>query len=514
MTFVARSNEVDGTVQLSADERDAARRKVRDQLAEETLADHTTEAPTEAASSSDLRPGTKAGEYMIEGVLGRGGFGTVYCATHPLIGKRVAIKVLSRKYSADEEMVSRFVAEARAVNQIRHRHIIDIFSFGQLTDGRHYYVMEHLEGQPLDQYLAERGALTLDEALPILRAVARALDAAHAKGIAHRDLKPENIFLAREDEVLFPKLLDFGIAKLMSNDEQLAHKTGTGVPLGTPYYMSPEQCRGRDVDPQTDIYSFGVLAYRLLTGTYPFEGELIEILHKQMHEEPPPPSSRNAVLAPEVDRAITWMMRKEPAERPRTAIEAVVALQDDKTPTPKLAATTRAPVRPIGPAKRRWIVPVIAAGFVAVAAAVVAIVLAKQAPASQPVVGTEPAPAIIPGSAVVPDPVLPEAVRPPAHVIVTVEGVPEGTSVLIGKDVVGSAPGPMQLPRGTRDVVLSFRAPGHFQVARTVRPDRDQKLPVALRKRPQKVTRPGETEPDENDVSDPDSLFGKPKKTP
>jgi serine/threonine-protein kinase len=507
--LVARSNEVDGTVQLSADERDGARKKLRDQLAEDhTLAEHGPPEP----SSSDLPRGTKAGEYVIEDVLGRGGFGTVYRATHPLIGKRVAIKVLSRKYSADEEMVSRFVAEARAVNQIRHRHIIDIFSFGQLTDGRHYYVMEHLEGQPLDQYLAERGALALDEALPILRAVARALDAAHAKGVAHRDLKPENIFLAREEDGLFPKLLDFGIAKLTSNDEQLAHKTGTGVPLGTPYYMSPEQCRGRDVDHRTDIYSFGVLAYRLLTGTYPFEGELIEILHKQMHEEPPPPSSRNTALTPEVDRAIAWMMRKEPIERPRTAIAAVVALQDDKTPTPQLAATTRAPARPIAPAKRRWSIPVIAAATVAVAAAVVAVVIAKQAPPAPPPVASEPAPAIVPaGSAVpAPDPVPPEVVQPAAHVIVTVEGAPQGTEVLIGKDVVGSAPGPVQLPRGTRAVVLGFRARGHLLASKTVTPDRDQTLPVKLVKRPQ--ARPGAAEPDENEVSDPDSLFGKPGK--
>ncbi|MBA3504149.1 MAG: protein kinase, partial [Deltaproteobacteria bacterium] len=111
------------------------------------------------AGEGDLVAGMRVGEYEVEQVIGRGGFGTVYRAVQPLIGKRVAIKVLSRKYSADGEIVRRFVAEARAVNQIRHRHIIDIFSFGQLPDGRHYYVMEHLDGEPLDQYLAERGAM-------------------------------------------------------------------------------------------------------------------------------------------------------------------------------------------------------------------------------------------------------------------------------------------------------------------------------------------------------------------
>jgi serine/threonine protein kinase len=242
-----------------------------------------------------------------------------------VIGKQVAIKVLSRRYSADEAIVRRFVDEARAVNQIRHRNIIDIFSFGQLEDGRHYYVMEYLDGTPLDRYLQEHGALRIEVALPILRAIARALDAAHAKGIAHRDLKPENIVLSFDDEgQMFPKLLDFGIAKLSTPDEERAHRTGTGVPLGTPYYMSPEQCRGRDVDHRTDLYSFGVLTFRLLTGDYPFHGELIEILHKHMHEEPPLASSINPALTADIDRTIAWMMNKDPASRPATAIAAVI----------------------------------------------------------------------------------------------------------------------------------------------------------------------------------------------
>src|SRR5438094_274836 len=242
------------------------------------MSEPTSELPGMPADP-DLAVGQQVGEYTVDGKLGEGAFGMVFRAVHPLIGKVVAIKVLARRFSVDPEMVSRFIAEARAVNQIRHRHIIDIFSFGQLGDGRHYYVMEYLDGAPLDKQLSDHGPMTLEQAMPILRAIARALDAAHAKGIAHRDLKPENIFLSRADEgALFPKLLDFGIAKLSGPEDAAQHKTGTGVPLGTPYYMSPEQCRGRDVDYRTDIYSFGVLAFRLLTGTYPFDGELIEIL--------------------------------------------------------------------------------------------------------------------------------------------------------------------------------------------------------------------------------------------
>ncbi len=279
----------------------------------------------------DLQPGQKVGEYVIEAKAGEGGFGTVYRASHPLIGKIAAIKVLNRQYSSDPEMVSRFVAEARAVNQIRHRNIIDIFAFGALEDGRHYYVMEFLEGAPLDEHLDQGGALPLAEAIPILRAVARALDAAHAKGIAHRDLKPENIFLAHEsDGAVFPKLLDFGIAKLLGSTAGGAmHKTRTGAPIGTPYYMSPEQCRGRDVDHRTDIYAFGVVAYKLLTGVVPFDGDdYMDILLKQIGEEPIPPSTLNAALSPAIDEAIAWMMKKDPAARPPNLITAMRALEE------------------------------------------------------------------------------------------------------------------------------------------------------------------------------------------
>ena len=270
---------------------------------------------------SELGAGTMVGEYRIEGKLGEGGFGAVYRAVHPLIGKAAAIKVLGWDFSANPEMVSRFVAEARAVNQIHHKNIIDVFAFGRLADGRQYYVMELLEGKALDEYRKERGCLSIEEAMPILRGIGRALGAAHAGGIAHRDLKPENVFLVfDEDGVVMPKLIDFGIAKLIGDDGAAGHKTRTGTPMGTPYYMSPEQCRGKNVDHRTDIYSLGVLIHVLLSGKKPFDGEsMMDILLKHLTEAPP----RLSALVPNVpkalDDAVLSFLEKDAAKRPQSA---------------------------------------------------------------------------------------------------------------------------------------------------------------------------------------------------
>jgi serine/threonine-protein kinase len=283
----------------------------------------------ESAADTDVPAGTMIGEYRVEKKIGEGGFGAVYRAEHPLIGKRAAVKVLNWEFSANPEMVSRFMAEARAVNQIRHRNIIDIFAFGKMADGRQFYVMELLDGKPLDQLLDERERLPLSEALPILRGVARALDAAHAKGIAHRDLKPENVFVALDDDgEPAPKLIDFGIAKLLDDTGTNSHKTRTGTPIGTSYYMSPEQCRGRKVDHRTDIYSFGVVVHLLLTGKRPFVGDsAVDIIVKQVTEPPPRMSESWPPLGSQLDAAVLWMLEKDPTKRPATTAAAVDALE-------------------------------------------------------------------------------------------------------------------------------------------------------------------------------------------
>lgn len=279
------------------------------------------------AVSQDLPPGTNVGEYRLEQKLGEGGFGTVYRAVHEVIGKVAAVKVLHSQYSSNPQMVSRFVAEARAVNQIRHKNIIDIFAFGRLEDGRHYFIMELLEGESFEQLLARDRQVNVQAAFMILRPVARALDAAHAAGIVHRDLKPDNIYLARDDDGgVVPKLLDFGIAKLL-DEERSTHKTETGTPLGTPYYMSPEQCRGLTIDQRTDIYSFGVLLYRSLTGQLPFEARTaLDIMFQHIHQPPKPVSSLNGELPTSFDAPIAAMLAKEAADRPASVEAALDAL--------------------------------------------------------------------------------------------------------------------------------------------------------------------------------------------
>ncbi|MCA9543043.1 MAG: serine/threonine protein kinase, partial [Myxococcales bacterium] len=283
---------------------------------------HAETAPLGAQDSLSgfdvaLAPGAEAGEYVIEARIGEGAFGDVYRASHPLIGKVVAVKVLKMRYSVDPEIVSRFVAEARAVNTIQHPHIVDIFAFGALPDGRQYYVMELLEGRALRDELAARGALGLAEAVQILAPIAEALDAAHAHGIAHRDLKPDNIFLRGDAQRGWrPKLLDFGVAKLL-HDDDVAHGTATGAPVGTPAYMAPEQCLGRDVDTRADLYAFGVVAYEVLGGALPFTGtSAFELMSQHIHAQAPRLDTLNPALPDAAVRLIDALLAKDPGDRP------------------------------------------------------------------------------------------------------------------------------------------------------------------------------------------------------
>ncbi len=314
-------------------------------------------APAGPADVGELEPGFAVGEYRIEGPLGKGGMGTVYAARQPEIGARVAIKVLAADRSRDPRLVRRFVDEARAVNQIRHPNIIDIFAFGRLADGRHYFVMEHLDGETLAARLA-RGPLPVSDARRLLAQICEALDAAHAEKIVHRDLKPENIWIAapRHGQP-YAKILDFGIAKLQDSRDAPA-TTEAGVAMGTPYYMSPEQCRGEAVDHRTDIYAMGVLLYLMWSGRLPFEGtSFVAVASQQITATPAPPSAHRAVPA-RLERVILSCLEKDPARRPPNAEalredlnEALAEAMPGETLPPAAARIDRRPdvTRETGP---------------------------------------------------------------------------------------------------------------------------------------------------------------------
>src|SRR6185295_5692058 len=220
--------------------------------------------------------GVVIGNYQIVRKLGEGGMGVVYLGQHQLLGRRAAIKVLLPELSARPDIVNRFFNEARAVTSISDPGIVQVFDFGYHTDGSAFIVMEFLEGEPLDRRLARLYRLPVYEAMRLCLQLASSLAAAHAVHIVHRDLKPENIFLVHDGAVASgerTKILDFGIAKL-SDDDSGRVKTITGALMGTPTYMSPEQCRGlADLDHRSDIYALGCVLFHLITGRAPFEGE-------------------------------------------------------------------------------------------------------------------------------------------------------------------------------------------------------------------------------------------------
>ena len=273
-------------------------------------------AEDEPPPSTDLVAGAIVGEYRVEKKIGEGGMGAVYSAMHPLIGKRAAIKVISSALGTDASAVNRFVQEARSVNQIGHPNIVDVFAFGELPDGRNYFVMEYLQGESLAERI-ERTAMPLGDAIEILDQVADALEAAHEKQIVHRDLKPDNVYLAavRGGRTMV-KLLDFGIAKL-SAPEGGVQKTRTGMMMGTPGYLSPEQARGKNVDHRTDVYALGCMVFEIVCGRLPFVADnAMDIVLMHMTAPPPRASEIWPDIPPPLDELLARMLEKEAEARP------------------------------------------------------------------------------------------------------------------------------------------------------------------------------------------------------
>jgi serine/threonine-protein kinase len=273
--------------------------------------------------------GLKIGNYKITAAIGEGGMGAVYRAVHESLGRSAAVKVLLPEISSSRDMVARFFNEARSAASIRHPGIVEAYDFGFLPDGRAYIIMELLEGESLASRL-HRGRMPHVRALQIVRSVARALHAAHERGIVHRDIKPDNIFLVPDPEMPTGervKLLDFGIAKLGGNGAE-AGLTQTGTVMGTPTYMAPEQCRGAgSVDRRADLYALGCILYEMLCGRPPFVAEGAgDVIAHHLYFQPRPPRTFDPGIAPPLEALVLALLQKDPAHRPPTALALVDAI--------------------------------------------------------------------------------------------------------------------------------------------------------------------------------------------
>jgi len=289
--------------------------------------------------------------YRILSKLGQGGMGTVYVAEHVALGKRVAVKILKEEVSRDPAMAKRFEQEAVAASRIGQENIVDVTDFGRTPEGSLYFVMEYLEGRTLADLIQRERVLPVSRACNILAQICEAIEAAHARGIVHRDLKPHNVVLLdRPGRPDFVKVLDFGISKMGWRQEPI---TEQGAILGTPEYMAPEQASGESVDPRTDVYAIGVIAYELLTGTLPFRGDhSVATMLKHINEAVEPPRKRRPDLGipEELEAAIMRALSKKPDDRQPTVTQLRLAVaRHIAGPIPLSAAVSTSPTLPGAP---------------------------------------------------------------------------------------------------------------------------------------------------------------------
>lgn len=287
-----------------------------------------------AGWSADRRLGQKLfGNIHISRRLGHGASGSIYLAEDPDTGDQIAVKLLHPELTRDPELVKRFKVEAVVTKSLNIPQIVKTFDFGTLDEDigtSHYLTMEYVQGQSLDRVIAHHGAFTLDNALEVVRQILIALEVAHQKGVVHRDMKPGNIILTKDEEGRpLVKILDFGFAKVVADEQQgfmsMAKVTRGNVVLGTPMYMSPEQARGaKEIDGRTDIYSVGVLFYRMVAGVPPIEADNpMDLIARQISEVPPPPSSHRHTVPRDLDRIIMKMLAKDPDDRQDSAAEVL-----------------------------------------------------------------------------------------------------------------------------------------------------------------------------------------------
>ena len=260
------------------------------------------------------------GKYELTAKLGQGGMSVVYRARRVHIGDDVAVKILLGKFVKDDAALARFRREARAAAMLRHPNVITIHDVGETEDDHApaFIVMEFVKGAPLRELLKNEDHFSVDRAVRLMRGICAGVGSAHRQGVVHRDLKPENILVvAPDDDFEFEsvRVVDFGLAKLLAD----AGEGHGGSVVGTPYYMSPEQCMGEPLDARSDVYSLGVMFYELLSGKRPFEAETVSgVINRHLYE-PPPPLPASLAIPRRISNAIMQSLAKDPDERPQTA---------------------------------------------------------------------------------------------------------------------------------------------------------------------------------------------------
>jgi serine/threonine-protein kinase len=420
------------------------------------------------------------GRYAVTRKIGQGGMGAVYEATHTLIGKRVAVKVLLDKYARKEQVVARLEQEARLASSIGHEHIIDITDFGQTEDGKTFVVMEFLEGVSLAECLHREGPLPEWRILHIASQVGSALSAAHKKGVVHRDVKPENVFLLERGGKDYVKVVDFGISKsLRSSDlgeEDSPRLTQTGMVLGTPLYMSPEQARGdEELDQRIDVYALGVIMYELATGRVPYTGtNYLSIISQVLNDEPVPPRELRPDLSAECEAIILRAMDKDRDRRYQTtddlAADVQTLLDDPSRSTqrkrilPPRRASKRNPLRILA-----WV-----AGISVVIAAVVVTVSMMMGGEERRAAAKVDAAT---GAALVPDAFVALAPLPdaaPETVTIWIDTKPTGAEIYWGSRDIGTSPTSFEAPVGNDKIELEAQLDGYDEAPFTINPLTDK----------------------------------------
>jgi serine/threonine protein kinase len=454
------------------------------------------QASRRAGDEAELIGATLSGRYLVTRKVGQGGMGAVYEATHTLIGKRVAVKVLLEKYARREAIVQRLEQEARLASSCQNEHIIDITDFGTTEDGRTFVVMEYLDGESLAECLSRETRLPEQRILGIISQAASALAAAHAKGIVHRDIKPENLFLLRRKDQDFVKVVDFGISKsLRASDEaeEQPRLTQTGMVLGTPLYMSPEQARGDDeLDARVDVYALGVIMYEATTGRVPFVGNnYLSVISQVLNEDPRSPRELCPDLSEELEAIVLRAMSKERTERYPSATDLladITALLEDPTRSTERAKITGPRKKPVArsksPLKIAIWVALIAVVIAAVVTTVVMLFGGTPAVKQQDDRGLAPPPVAVDAA----PPVEVDAAPPPEAetMEVTIKTEPPGATVAIDGVDKGSSPVKAKLVVHDHYTEVTASAPGYDDGKLTfnVYVDKQKTYNVRLKKTP------------------------------